>query len=161
MKTPVRILIAVLSIAIFLPLLAWTGTFLYWHFRITNAIRVIEKSPSNLSGRGREKELEDASSNLASAGCRNLPYVIDSIDPSKQPDFVEEMIFQMTSLLRPDLEDPNDDIYANTEFLRKCTLREQDTSDLRALKCNRLHAWWADRRLSYHQWWRVCSSRCR
>ena len=161
MNSYIKAALAVVAALLILAVLVWVGAFLYWHFRISNAISVVEKSPSKLVGRGREREVEDALSSLESAGCRSLPYVIDSIDPEKDPDFVMEMIYQLTSQVILAPKHPNDEVDATLTFLHKCVLREQDTSDLRALKCNRLHVWWVDNRASYYQWWRVWSPKCR
>jgi hypothetical protein len=60
-----------------LALLAWGGNFLYWHVRIHSAIRTLETQPTGPEG-------EAALTELISAGCRSLPYLISALDPSKE-----------------------------------------------------------------------------
>jgi hypothetical protein len=83
-KTPLRTLLLVALGIPLLALLAWTGTFLYWHFRIRSAIRALEA----LSVAPTPPEGDPAAMLLMASGCRCLPYLVQAIDSSKSPEFL-------------------------------------------------------------------------
>jgi hypothetical protein len=141
-KTPVKVLI-VAALVVGLPLLFWTGTFLYWHVRIRSAIRSID----SMTPVDRAKAA-DAIKTIRSAGCRSLPYLVSAIR-AERPDVGELLIFQIarqTSI-------------PSTLIIEHRIQESQDLEERRQ-KCDRLRDWWKEKGPDYHQWWRVWSSKC-
>lgn len=162
MKSPLRTLLVVATSFILVALLAWVSTFLYWHVRISGAIRTLDQDPSGVRQPKGGRE-QDAFVFLANSGCRMLPYAVRALDPSKDPEFSDlmlDLIQRQVRSLRVVTERFDDDAQAELRFLPKCVFYEQDTSEIRELKSDRLHVWWEQKGDLLHQWWRVWSSEC-
>jgi len=167
MKTVAKVLAG----AVILAMLLWTTTFLYWHLRITSAIREIEKNPSMLHVPALSPQLT-AMRILMNSGCRAMPDCVRAIDSSNDLILNNEMIGLIRSKILAGghvvvvntgpvpFERVDEETRADEEFVRKCEILEKDTPDMRALRCRRLHEWWREKGPIYHQWWRVWSSRC-
>lgn len=166
MKTRLRVLILVLALLVGLPLLAWTGTFFYWHFRITSAMREWKKAAASrtpVQWNSRNGRIPPATSAvLMEARCRALPYLVRALDDSTDPEFQEgAMNTIIMILLNPPSRLSEEELelsrqrYARWSFIAEgLTLeREERLSDFRA--------WWRDHGREHHQWWRVWSSDCR
>src|SRR5437667_12181851 len=78
MKSRIKAVSIVLGLLLALPLLAWMATLLYWHVRISMALRAWEKDPSlSLPTDLTPTDLTDgrakSSRTIHAAGCRALP----------------------------------------------------------------------------------------
>ena len=146
-----------------LGVLCWIGAFLYWHLKITKAIRTLEASPKLLR--------QDPSCGLNDAGCRALPYCVRAMDPSNDPAFNSEVLLLIRGWIRSPhvtyrithhiVEQIGENAAkADADLLLTCEIQQQDAEETRALKCRRVHQWWNERGRTFHQWWRLWSSRC-
>src|SRR5687768_540506 len=82
MKPAVRAFLLAFGIPLGLLFLVWIGGILYWHVRVTLAIRAWERDPDRGSGKHPWEGLEEWSSILDDAGCRALPGLIRALDES-------------------------------------------------------------------------------
>src|SRR5262245_9938396 len=80
MKRPLKALLIAVIILVALPVVAWTATFLYWHFTITTAIRELEERPrpTGLDG-GPHPSVYP----LVKAGGRSVPYLFGTLKRSR------------------------------------------------------------------------------
>jgi len=153
-----------------LAVLGWIGVFVYWHVRITSAIQTIQKTPSQLHRPGPNPELL-AYLSLTQSGCRVLPYCVRAIDSSNDLIFNSEIL----RLIRDRIRSPHvtyqiingiveqfgeNAAQADADLLLSCEIKEKDSEEMRALKCRRVYEWWNEKGRTYHQWWRLWSSRC-
>lgn len=156
MKSPVKALTVAGVLLIALPLLLWTGTFLYWHFRISAAIgwfeSTVAKQPPEAPG---SPGFRKASETIQSAGCRSLPYVMGAVDESKHPQFLTSMIALAT--WHADIPSTETRVGIGMERLQ---LQPGDSAELRREKIRLLRSWWREKGSEHHQWWRVWSGKC-
>src|SRR6185436_13144579 len=93
MKTPTKVLLITLTTTVGVAAAAWAGTFLYWHVRITSAIRVMEaKLPGLMTPLSWPADLLQASEVLRTAGCRALPYFVRSAGSTQDLELQEYLI---------------------------------------------------------------------
>ena len=159
-KSPARFLLAVLAALLALVVTVWAGALLYWHVRITSAIRLIEtKHPRPGGGMGLSSDHSHATQVLHDAGCRALPYLVRRIDPSRHPEFLEELAGHVSVRVRDDDEripaapDPVESL------LHDFPIRPEE-APARRERCDRIQKWWSDEGGRHHRWWRVWTDEC-
>jgi len=139
-----------------LALIAWSGVFLFWHLRITNALRKLESEAEylpNVAGySGPMEEVEK----LQRAGCRALPYLVERSVASQRPPFLTAS----TLLFMEIIQDQKSVSAIREHLLFDLLITGADTPDSRQEKCDALHAWWRRHGRDYHQPWRVWTGRC-
>ena len=154
MKTPLKIVAGLLALAV----VAWIGASLYWHIRIMGAVSalktqyaptVIDRTSDPLKG--------EAFETLTAAGCRSLPYLIDALDSSNNPELMWDAFFRILGASLP----PSDpDVKAQLLLLEENRLYLSDSSEKRREKVGRIQTWWKENGPRCHQSWRVWSSKC-
>ena len=152
MKTRIKVLILATVLLLALPVVAWTGTFLYWHFRITGAIQDMEIHPGHA---GFDGNPHPAVHTLSSAGCRSMPYLIRALETSNSPTVLDEA----SSALRWHVEDtdPAPDEEFTAALKRIVWMKAEELASTRP----RFAEWWERNRSKHNPWWRVWSGRCR
>ena len=131
----------------------WIGAWLYWHFTIIGAINAMERDiiVAPIPEHVRAYQFKDRSGvdTLKDAGCRALPYLVDSLSPKRTMPFLtaaSDMIIEGTG--RTLHEDGHLGI----------TLDE--TPESRDEKIRALQLWWRVEGKRYHQWWRIWTNEC-
>src|SRR6185295_477005 len=125
-------LVILLSLAL-VPGLAWTAGFLYWHVRLTVALRTLDD-------RGGTRGGVESEQTLTAAGCRSLPYYVGALEPGRSRELLQ---------------------WCSTQ-LPGCHLGIDagDTPDAVESKCQTLRDWWAEHGREHHQSWRWWTGRC-
>jgi hypothetical protein len=139
---------------------AWSGIFLYWHVRILRAVRDLERE-SLPSHRLSESITSDAGTVIVKGGCRSLPYMIESLDASKSPDFLcacSTLVCWQS--VHPGVLPAESDSMLLSNRLDDWCISIRDDAALRRRKCDLVKAWWREHGSEHHQWWRVWSSSC-
>jgi len=147
-KTAAGWLVAAMVLAV----IAWTGTYLYWHLKIVGALRTLDTPVI-------DAETEAASDFLNEAGCRTLPYLVASLDPKRNTIFLT----LVTSQIAFTAADPGEPILSNMrvrERLGEWRIEKADSPAERQRKCETIRDWWRENGAQYHQVWRVWSSQC-
>lgn len=163
MKSPVKALILAAALGVGLPLVAWTGTFLYWHLRIASAVNRWERDTDVarfVQSRAYGLSQADADT-LRAAGCRALPYLVDSLRPSRTLEFRQDVVryvLHFQAALGPPEESTDEDFHRK---MREWTISSADSPTQRETKCAQILEWWHRSGHQYHQWWRVWSPNCR
>jgi hypothetical protein len=152
LKAPVKASLIALGVAVAAPLLAWTGTYLYWHVRILGAIQALQGEAK--ADRG------DPNIVLHDAGCRALPYLVDSLSVSRDREYLLTATYQITldvtnpgwghGLLPPETR----------ERLREWVVDREDSPREVERKIETIRRYWRENADKHHQWWRVWSRNC-
>ena len=157
MKSRIKVLILVVVSAAGLPLIAWTGTFLYWHLTITRAIRALEANPVHT---GMDGGPHPSFYPLDAAGCRSMPYLIRTMKASSNATVLEECsrVIEFHVWGAANGRGGGDEtarVVAETVFDPK------DPSHLRQEKLKKILDWWDQNGSKHNRWWQVWSGRCR
>lgn len=162
MKSPIKFLLLTLVPAIALPVLICTGVFVYWHFRITSALRLLEaKIPQKPYSMAVSQELQHASEILRAGGCRSLPYLIETVQPTREFDLLDRTTFEFLWIIADGAKDGPEHARSLDELQDRFEFRIHDSPQVKRERCDRLKAWWSANKSRHHQWWRVWSSHCR
>jgi len=159
-KTPAKALILVSAALIALPVAAWLATFLYWHFRITDALRVLENRASGL--RLSSLDHDDSYEILLSSGCRCLPYLVSAAESPENRFLHDELLYRIVTRTRV-----GDGVVIDQDLIRARgvlggnPLLPDDSPEDRRQKAGRIRDWWSADGHRFHQWWRVWTSHCR
>jgi hypothetical protein len=135
-----------LTVAIALPVIAWTGTLLYWHITIKREIASLESEPPASDATG-------SVPSVISGGCRAIPYLVDVLETSHHEMMLISAIDQISNTAGYSAE--------INELFRRHPFTPQDPPSLRRANYLKVRAWWIENGGRYHQWWRVWSGRCR
>lgn len=162
MKTPLRILAWTIGIAAATGLLVWIGGILYWHVRITDALRSWERDGaagrySRSSNYGLSQE---SSKTLLASGCRALPYLVAKLDSTGDPNFQEAL---MTRILRAMIgpEPHGADVFdLLQEWESRWSIYAGGTQLEREYKLAAFGEWWRQNGPRYHHWWKFWSDWC-
>ena len=153
MTSPLRLLLLALALVVALPLLIWTGTFLYWDIKIRMEIRKLENQPRGMSSRATFAEV--------SGGCRALPYLVAALETTRSAELIDRAALgiplEVGDTGRPTADEESKviaDLFTNYYF------DAQDPPAVRRNKYQQLRAWWEANHAKYHQWWRVWSPNC-
>lgn len=164
MKSPVKALLIASAVLIALPIVAWTGTFLYWHLRITSDLRAWKKAAADRVSTAGYRDggiPRETAMTLHLAGCRSLPYLATSLEDSTDPMFQEGVMRQIIQALNP----PGPPAEATFEAMSERNARWQFIAEglnlEREQKIADFREWWRANSPEYHQVWRVWSSNCR
>lgn len=148
MKTVAIWVLALIVIAA----LAWSGAYLYWHFRVVGALRTLESQPTS-------SEIQSASDVLNEAGCRGLPVLVGSLNPSKNSVFLTlattHFAMAVAAPGEPKLYNPK-----VAERLAEWRIESEDAPAVRQKKCDLIRAWWRENGGQHHQSWRIWSGEC-
>jgi len=142
--------------------LVWLGSFLYWHLRLTSALRAWEKEIRAVPSGARDfSRYPNGPQVLYSAGCRALPYVVAALDRSDgHPRFQEALMHYIINAL----PDPGPNSEESSRVLGERSSRWEfiaEGLDLeRRDKLADFRAWWRENGHKYHAWWRTWSSGC-
>ena len=148
----------VLAAGVLLPVLAWGGTFFYWHFRIRSAIRVFEaQTGPTLTGSLRLVADQAPMETLLSAGCRSLPYLAREIGTARNPELLFDA-FEGNLRLALQSDPRSVDV---ARLLNRWEHFAEDTPQERRQKATEIRSWWDQNGHLYHQWWRVWTWKCR
>jgi hypothetical protein len=150
--------------------LTWAGALLYWHFKLTAAIRSLEQDtvvqPDFVTGGyvGDYVAPKEARHTLMNAGCRSLPYLVRSFDPSQSPAYLSaasDLIVLHLSAPLPHGCDQSAWEKRLDDFRVRFCIDVSAAPKLRLEKCLRLKQWWREHGQEAHQWWRFWSRCCR
>jgi len=146
----------VLFAAVFFGALGWLGMYLYWHFKVVGAIKTLETqaAPAQPGSPLPYSLPEEPLAEVRSAGCRALPYLVSSLEPSKSPAYLLGAYDLIHKCVAP--SDPSQ----APDFPVDVRPTIDDTADDRARKCRSVQDWWRARGAEYHQAWRVWKDRC-
>jgi hypothetical protein len=151
-----------IGIASALPTLVWTGGLLYWHFRIERAIRTLEQE--TVMSAPSSNHLIDvpaqATQTLGEAGCRALPYLINSVNPAKKLPFLMAASTQIVETLNRAPAHTKEDCDLRFERRKRFRIEIDDAPELRKEKCAGVKEWWREHGIEVHQGWRFWSSCC-
>jgi len=151
-----KIVSRVLFGAVFLAALGWLGLYLSWHFKIVGAIQTLETRAvpappgSSLPYSVPEEQLAE----LRSAGCRALPYLVSSLEGSKNPVYLMVACDLIQKFVAP--TDPS----KPSSFPPEIAFVPDEAPEARQRKCQVIRDWWRLRGEEYHQSWRVWKDRC-
>jgi hypothetical protein len=163
-KRPVKALLITLAVLIALPLVVWTGTFFYWHFRILSGLRAWEKAAATqtptVSYRDGKLPRETAET-LLDAGCRALPYLVEALDQSTNPEFQEGVITKIIQAMNPPGPSSDEAVERFAEQSSRWQFPAEGLDLERKQKLSDFKTWWSGNRREHHSWWRVWSSNCR
>jgi hypothetical protein len=146
-------------------ILIWIGAFLYWHVRITQAIRIWEKESSAPRGFNlywRESGAPpEANRILEQAGCRALPYFVHGLGGSGTPYFKGCLVSRTIQVLAGPVPRRNPEVLrALTERYEAWDPNPGDSPARVAERFAALRRWWQENGDRHHQWWSVWSSSC-
>ena len=146
----------ILAAAVFFGALGWLGIYLYWHFKIIGAIKTMESRavPQSPGSALPYSVPEEQVAELRAAGCRALPYLVSSLEGSKNPMYLLAASDLIQKFVAP--ADPSQ----GSSFPSDNTFSGDDSAELRQRKCQIIKEWWRGRSLEYHQTWRVWTDRC-
>ena len=144
MKSPVNLLLLTLALVVILPLLIWTGTYLYWDIKIRMEIRELENEPPLPFSR--------ASFECVSGGCRAIPYLVDALESTQSTALINSALLGIP-LEVGDTGRPTADEEAKivTDLFTNCTINLKDPPALRRKNYQQIRAWWDANRTKYHQ----------
>lgn len=160
MKSPVKVLLGTISILIGAALVSWTATFLYWHNRITRAIRILG-APESAAEADALKLRQEAAESLVESGCRSLPYLVRSMDSKKSTEYLSFITFLFCSKTEPPqiplAEVDRIDPLKRTD---QWEINVGDPPELCSWRIELIRSWWKEHGSEYHQWWRVWTGEC-
>jgi hypothetical protein len=140
-----------------LAVLAWTGTYLYWHVRILAALRTLE---SHAGWPTSSPSANEADNVVNEAGCRAFPAMVAALDPGKNPYFLFNVTAKMAiQVAAPGERDPLPS-QAISDQLGEWRIQTWDSVQERTRKCDVIRSWWKLHGSEYHQTWRVWSRAC-
>jgi len=152
-KKATKVLIVTVALLTALPLVAWTGTFVYWRVKIGKAIQELELLRTPAPTHAFMTLRHDA-------GCRALPYLVQALEPGKSPVFLE----RATLLIAIEVADPPckgdrwSPVIREGEFDWRISL--EDSAESRTKKCEMVREYWRNNGSRHHQAWRVWSRAC-
>ena len=150
--------LAVLGVLVPLVLgsVAWSSVFLYWHFKIRNALRTLDLRGGSIPNPTQEQM--KAALELRDAGCRAIPYLISAMTPENQKAYCTWIFSHIQSLMPSGAVSPRS--LRDREFLWQNTIDPDDSPEAQRGKLQRVQDWWRAEGGHHHQWWRVWSDEC-
>jgi hypothetical protein len=130
---------------------AWLGGYLYWHIRLVGAIHTLE---ARTGPQGTDQDAYDA---LHDAGCRAIPYLVGSIQGSKNPNLQS----LATALMKASLQGPIS--RGDREIAEKLSgwlINPDDSAAERQKKADEIQAWWREHGEPRHSRWRWWTGDC-
>jgi hypothetical protein len=163
-KRAARILGITFATGLGLAALVWVGTFFYWHFRITEAVRCLESASTEKDTFEHVLLCKKAFAILEGAGCRSLPYLVNAMDPSRS-EWLLITLEQRIEIHRRPADWSIEDFLLESQEPREPQgppgIAWGDSPKVRRIKCEQRRAWWKESGGGYHQWWRIWSPCCR
>jgi hypothetical protein len=145
----------VLAGLIFLALLGWSGTLLYWHLTLRSAILTFEERAGEIPRPWDPLAGTEAFDTIRSSGCRSLPYLVRAIASSKDPEYQRGLSF-LVFFAATKQDTPE----ANAKLQNVSLIAADDSPADHQRKCDAIRDWWKQDGHLYHQWWRVWTSKC-
>lgn len=149
----------------FLVVLAWIGTFFYWHVRITWAMSRWESEASIRRGFNvywrQDGAPPEAYRILEQAGCRALPYFIRRMGSEGTPSFKSCIVSRTIQFLAG--PGPREDPEVVRRLLERYFTWDYNEGDTPTDWKGRQEAvlrWWQVHGAHRHQWWRIWSASC-
>ena len=143
--------------------LVWLGSFLFWHVRITSAIKSWETE-------GRPKKFRrpgyalppEAGAVLHHAGCRALPYLVSALESHEgDPEFQEGLIVLIISKLGGPGPYTDESFELMGERSTRWEFVAEGLDFERKEKLADFKSWWTENGRHYHAWWKTWSPWCR
>ncbi|HLY08223.1 MAG TPA: hypothetical protein VKW04_02850 [Planctomycetota bacterium] len=125
--------------------LGWACGILYWHFRLSSALRTFERTSAPGGTPADDEENLKALETLTAAGCRSLPYVVQALDPSTPTQLLQSF----TPLIGRWSDSPEIE-----------SITSVDSGPERRRKCDQIREWWRRHGSDEHQVWRFWSATC-
>lgn len=151
------------AVVLVIAVLVWGGGILYWHFQIRSALRTFEATFHAQEDNGVDlPRNQEAMEFLFLAGCRSLPYMVESLDNSRDPLYQSIASFMITRMAyTPGAFFAEGSTPALERASQEWSFRPDAPLDERRLKCARIRDWWRDHGSEFHQVWRFWTSACR
>ena len=147
MKSSIKPFVIAIAALLAAGLIAWTGTFLYWHVKIKAAVHTVKEDLFSRHG-------DDALLTLKLAGCRTLPYLMSEVSTAENHKEMKVLGFMLYLCAADQL-----DSKGKEHLAKLCWIADEDAQEF-APRRDALLAWWKESGAEYHQWWRVWSSKC-
>jgi hypothetical protein len=160
-KPALRLLLLTIAIGTAIIMLVWAGGIIYWHIRITMALKAWEKTAKD-----RYSSLDHGISRgdyelLNAAGCRALPYLVGFLDKSQNPEFQEGLMSLILSSLQGPAPWNEESIAVSQERSIRWSFEASNLDFQRERAMSEFNAWWLEHGRHYHQWWRFWSPWCK
>jgi hypothetical protein len=152
-----RIVVSVLILVVVLPLLAWTGVFLHWDFKIRGAIRTFV---AESVGSGYYFDHSEAGRTLREAGCRSYPYLVSALQAPEHQEALTNALDHLIGWRNSQGQLEGKEYIAAVGVTDRARISPGDTPKERSRKAALIRKWWAERGPRLHPWWRVWSSEC-
>lgn len=138
----------------------WVFMFLYWHFKILGAITTMingaaPPKPGSATNRIGYSVPSEPMDEIEDAGCRALPYLVNSLDPEKNPAYLLAAVELLRNLTGPKEGHPA--VHPQCPDVR---MSLEDQLPERKAKCEEIRDWWTLHGKEFHQSWRIWSSHC-
>jgi hypothetical protein len=160
MKTVLKIAIAGVALAA----MSWCGLFVYWHLKISQAIRQLQTDTAvPTPPLGAEADLfrrrpESFTFLRVAAGCRALPYLVAALNPQESPEFLESVAF----LIAQQVDNP--ELIESSKSPRRLKfhwpISPHDSLEQRTKNCDQIREYWRENGRQHHQTWRIWTDRC-
>jgi hypothetical protein len=148
MRTAMKLLIGGVAVAA----VTWTSTYMYWHIRVLRALRTLETQTAS-------SDIQTATDVLNEAGCRALPYLVRSLNPSRDTGFLAIATTTIAAMTAA----PGEPFLYNPKVAKRMAewrIEPEDAPAVRQGKCDLIRAWWGENGSRHHQIWRVWSREC-
>lgn len=162
MKSPIKVLLAGVGLLIGVPLVAWSVTFLYWHFRIASALRIVDTPPPAVTDIRTASDIEEAQNTLNSAGCRSYPYFVGALASPRNPERLFEAFYLTFANTTPEqgqaLDAPTQ---SAVTLLKEFGFTSNSSPQKYREYGERARRWWETSGSEFHHWWCVWTPNCR
>jgi hypothetical protein len=138
----------------------WVCAYMYWHFKIMGAVTTMMNQttpPKAGSVYTKEKYAvpDEPLDEIEDAGCRALPYLVNSLDPEKNPAYLLVATDLLRKLTAP--PEPGGSIHPQCPDVR---MSLDDGPGDRKYKCDQIRDWWVLHGKEFHQGWRIWAHHC-
>ena len=142
--------------------LIWVAMYVYWHLKITGAIRAMENQGGGVKGgvvgnREGYNMPDEPLDDLEDAGCRALPYLVSAMFSTKNGAATMACVDLIKKLTAPEGPTASGTIRSECPMVR---LQLDDLAEERARKCEPIRTWWNGHAKEYHQNWRLYTGHC-
>lgn len=140
---------------------AWICLFLYWHFKILGAIssminEAAPPKPGSVNTKIGYSVPDEPLEEVRDAGCRAFSYLVNSLDPEKNPAY----LLVVEEVLRKATEPPTPGTPGLHPQCPEVQFALFDEPADRKRKVEEIRAWWTAHGQEFHQGWRIWSSHC-
>jgi len=158
--SPIRT-VAVVVTGLFLLLVSiWGASLLYWHWRLRAAVREWEWSFSAELNFHDLVALRAKPDVLHEAGCRALPYLVESLNTSANAKLQRNAMVRILDTLSKSRRSDADSRWILEEWREWASRDTRDASFNKGARIAEFNRWWMENGPRYHQWWRTWSAWC-